>query len=47
MPDQTYPDSRGIARGALRAAGTIGGALFLGFSAAFLPFLFAAGGAFG
>ena len=45
MPDLTYPDATGAARGDLRWAGIIGGAFFLGLTAAFLPFPFAAGGA--
>ena len=47
MSEMTYPDSMGATRGTLRVAGSVGGAFFFeGFSAAFLPFPFAAGGAF-
>ena len=46
MPDGTYPISVGIMRGALDLADIVGGPSFLPFMAAFLPFPFAAGGAF-
>ena len=47
MPGRTYPDSVGMKQGPLDLPDIVGGLLFLGLSAGFLPFPFAAGGAFG